>query len=188
VRASLAPMRVELSCPACLEDLAGITFDARYRAACRACGAQLAYAASGGPLFTMPAFVKPSDRHLARRVEAPPRTRLRFRRTDDRLQAQSSSWLVRLFEKKVVLAPDGFSTWARRGFAVPLAEVVGFFALPYLVNNSLAGYVSAAVFQTGGEEKFNQIFLHTKDDAEYFASTFNSHLAELRSRHDPYRG
>lgn len=181
---SLAP-----ACPACLEDRIGGPFSLQREITCAGCGARLTFPASGGPLHTVPEFVTPAHRHLARRVDPPPKTRLRFQRTGDSIQAQSMNWLVRLFEKKVVLGRDGFTTRARNGFSVPLPEIVGFFAVPYFTPpNTYVDFVSVAVFQVGGEQKFNEIFLHKRPDAEYLASTFNQHLAELRAGVEPYRG
>lgn len=140
-------------------------------------------------LRTVPGFVVPYAKHLARRVEAPRGCATRFVREGDRLRTRAPNWLMRRFEKRIVLDREGYATqtWKGKGFAIPLADMQGFFALPYFVPGRLVTWLSVAVLRHNGEDVRNEIFTHKRDEAEYFASVFNEHLLRLKAELDPYR-
>jgi len=185
-------MRLELVCPVCLHDAGRVEFDAAARGTCPGCSVELMVATNVQPVH---GFDVPPPRQLARRVEAPPRTKVRLRRDGAKLVTWMHSWWMAPFMKRVMLAPDGYTvrTWRARGSTRLLSELRGFVALQRCLAVDCSPiqlvWISHAVWRgTDGVDLYGPMYVHSQTDCAYYCSVLNEHLAMLRRDFDPYRG
>jgi len=166
---------------------------------CPACSVLLGL---GPTKLLMPLNGFDPQRQLTRRVEAPKRTKVRLRRTGDALRAGIRFGIFGIltpFAKRAELSPAGYTmrTWRGRGSELTLGDIVGVIVLQMFLgwlvgdkveNRAQLVWISTLVYRRSDDVMYRPMYVHSREDAEYFASALNAHLAELRRAAHPYRG
>ena len=187
-------MRLDLACPICTAEAGTVEIDAQARTTCQSCGEALVVTDVVQP---MKGLRTPPPRQLARRSEAPAKTKVRVLRDGDRVRVHIRMGVITPLMKRIWLTPEGMSTrtWRGAGRAYPLVDLCGFFVLDRVMSKPgevdpihlmPCSYFSVLL---NGERAWAPLYGHkTRADAIYLASVLNQQLEELRARQDPYRG
>lgn len=192
---------LELVCPVCLHDAGVVTCEMQLQATCPGCQIVLGVLDSGATKMLAPIGqpFEPPQRQLSRRVAPPKSTKVRLKRNGDTLRACVRFGVITPFLKRIELSPTGYElrTWRKRGTQMPLGDIIGVIAMQLYLgmmpgtfgDRAQLVWISTLVFHRDGGVMYQPLFVHSREDAAYFASVLNAHLAELKTAAaHPYRG